>query len=244
MKKLIIYTHFKNTEFEKINFDHLKKLNPNWDIVPVGFNNQDLIENSLSVNPETYPCNKKLSLECKCNENWLSCDILIAETFFNYPNYDGYFLYEFDTICNVPIENFFEINGDFLGNNCEENIQSKPWEWINYYKQLTLNTSSKLGTSGQNTCMYFSKNAISHFYNEMKLNKNNIYDNMLSELRIGTIVQQKFKIKRIKETISKYVSCDPNDKNLIDINLNEALFYHPVKSINVLKECIEKTKYY
>lgn len=249
MKKLIIFTHFRNSEFEILNFDHVKKLNPDWDIVSVGFEGNELLDNSIYVSYDKYPRNIELAKITGAGENytnrenWLSCDILIAETYNNFPNYDGYFLYEFDTISNVPIDYFFKLNKDFLGNNCGENIENGGWEWVEYYRKVGGRKNIKLGTAGQNTCMYFSNRAIKHFYDEMILNKNTIYNNMLSEMRIGTIIQQKFKINKIRKDINLYVSSNSADPHLKNIKFSDSYFYHPVKSIDILKECILTTIY-
>jgi hypothetical protein len=51
------------------------------------------------------------------------------------PNYDEYFLYEYDTTSNVSIEEFFNTDVDFFGNGVRSPADEK-WWWPELYRKL------------------------------------------------------------------------------------------------------------
>ena len=61
--------------------------------------------------------------------------------------------------------------------------------------------------------------------NEVISNKH-LYNNMLSEVRGGTLVSQFTSLKKGREDINDFISWTPDD---ININTNQPHFYHPVK---------------
>ena len=114
-KKLILFSHHYVNDEIITRFNNLKKLNPTWDIIPIGFEGYKLMDNSITTNKEIYPSNKKLiEFAHVYNEDWANPDFFLYDGYFQMPNYDEYFLYEYDTISNVSIEEFFNTNVDFF----------------------------------------------------------------------------------------------------------------------------------
>lgn len=227
--KAIIFTHFKNTDFEVENSVIIKKLNPSWDFYSIGFEGYDLLADSLVATRENYPNNTGLSVitnECCDNPDWYSCDILFCEAYRQIPNYNSYFIIEYDTICNCSIEKFFNLDKDFFGNNIKYDVTN--WEWTKRYLKFSNSSERDFGTTGQTTCLYFNNYVLKKFYEEMTINKD-IYNNMFSELRLGTVMKSLGVLNKSREDIDKFISYE---EWRIEPNLNQDYFYHPVKSLN------------
>lgn len=226
-KKLIIFSHHYVDDVIVERFQNLKVLNPSWDIFPVGFDGYNLMENSIIVDKSKYPTNKELVYFVPHQSvNWFEPDLFIYEGYYQKPEYDEYFLYEYDTICNTVIEHFFNTNVDFFGSRiC--NPGDETWDWIRLYrKHNPYNTRFKnIYSYGQSTCIYFKKEILKKCVDEVIRNKH-YYDNMLSEIRAGTLVSQFTTLKKGRQDIDRYISWTPND---ITVNLNQPYFYHPIK---------------
>lgn len=226
-KKLILFSHHYVDDIVIERFENLKKLNPNWDVFPIGFENYNLLKNSLIVDKSKYPNNEGLIYFVpKYNINWFEPDLFIYEGYYQKPEYDEYFLYEYDTICNISIEEFFNTNVDFFGSTiC--NPGEETWDWVKLYrKHNPHNTRFKnIYSYGQSTCIYFKKHILKQCVEEVMINKH-FYNNMLSEIRAGTLVSQFTTLKMGREDIRSYISWTSDD---ITINMDQPYFYHPIK---------------
>jgi hypothetical protein len=235
-KKLIIFTHHFKDDFVKWNFENIKKLNTDWDIISVGFSkNSTLLENSIIVNKEKYPINNKLIEHFYVpTVEWSEPDLFLYESYFQYPNYESYFMYEYDTVCNVPIENFFDTSVDFFGNNIF-NPAPETWWWAELYRKFNTNNVlfPTLFAYGQSTCVYFKNNILKQCSEEIVKNKD-LYCQMLSELRGGTIVSKFTKLIQSKENIKDYIWWE---KSVLKFGMKE-YFYHPIKSFLEIEKYI------
>lgn len=227
IKKLILFSHhFVNIEIID-RFNHLKKLNPTWDLVPIGFEGYNLLPNSIITNKDKYPSNKDLHYFASYNHlDWFQCDLFLYEGYQQRPYYDRYFLYEYDTICNVSIDHFFNTNFDFFGNNIE-NPANEMWDWVKLYRKHNIYQShfKELYSYGQSTCIYITNDILKKCVKEVITNKH-LYNNMFCEIRGGTIINQFTNLKKGNCNIQKYISWN---KDLISIDKTTDYFYHPIK---------------
>ena len=225
--KLILFSHYYVND-EIINrFNNLKKLNPTWDIISIGFEGYKLLDNSITTNKEIYPSNKDLHYFALYQHlDWFDGDLFLYDVYQKFPNYNEYFLYEYDTICNVSIDSFFDTSLDFFGSTiC--NPGREDWDWIKLYRKHNIyNTRfEKLYSCGQTTAIYFKNNILKQCVNELFENKY-LYNNMFSEVRCGTLVSQFTSLKMGNPNNNKFISWIQNDIN-VDENIHH--FYHPVK---------------
>ncbi len=129
-KKLILFSH----HYVDLNiidrFKNLKKLNPYWDVISIGFEGCNLLDNSIQIKKNIYPSNKDIHYYVPNNHlDWFDGDLCLYDIYRHYNDYNEYFLYEYDTICNVSIESFFDTRLDFFGSTiCNPGEES--WEWI------------------------------------------------------------------------------------------------------------------
>lgn len=226
-KKLILFSHHYFDEAILERFVNLKRLNPNWDILPIGFQGYQLLPDSLVTNKDKYPVNHGL-IPCTSNKHvdWTDPDLFIYDAYLQKPNYDAYFLYEYDTICNVSIDSFFDTSLDFFGNYIS-NPADETWWWVEKYRLLNkynvhFNTLYGYGAS---TCVYLTNEIARKCANEIIKNKY-LYDNMLSEVRGGTLVSQFTTLKKGRNDIEKYISWK---QDLISLDKSKDYFYHPIK---------------
>ena len=225
--KLILFSHHKVDDLTISRFNNVKKLNPTWDVIPIGFEGYSLFSNSLIVNRDKYPTNKKLiEFAHVHNEDWANPDFFLYDGYYQMPNYDEYFLYEYDTISNISIEEFFNTNVDFFGNGIRSPADEK-WWWPESYRKLNpYNVEfTHLHSYGQSTCIYFKNHILKHCAEEVVKNRH-LYCEMLSEIRGGTLVSQVTKLKKGSEDIEIYIRWSPDD---INVDLTQPYFYHPVK---------------
>ena len=75
------------------------------------------------------------------------------------------------------------------------------------------------------TCIYMTNNIISKCAKEVIENKH-LYNNMLSEVRGGTLVSQFTNLKKGKEDIENYINWK---MDLLNIDKTKDYFYHPIK---------------
>lgn len=225
--KVILFSHHKVDELTIDRFNTVKNLNPSWDVIPIGFEGYELLEGSIVTNRKKYPTNKTLiEFAHVHNEDWANPDLFLYDGYFQMPNYDEYFLYEYDTISNVSIEEFFNTDVDFFGNGVRSPADEK-WWWPELYRKLnSYNVEfTNVHSYGQSTCIYFKNHILKHCAEEVVKNKH-LYCEMLSEIRGGTLVSQITTLKSGREDIEKYISWTSDD---IKIDLNKPHFYHPVK---------------
>jgi hypothetical protein len=106
----------------------IKQLNPSWDVVSIGFekHKNNLLKDSILVDINKYPNNDKVcEVRAGYGAEWVMGDSFLYEAYNQLPNYDKYFLIEYDTICNCSIESFFSnINTDnHFGRNTFKNLK-------------------------------------------------------------------------------------------------------------------------
>lgn len=224
-KGVVFLTHIRNTKFENKNIEIVRQLNPEWEVIPLGFSGYNLLPNSLIAERRNYPSNYELSQLHNYNSDWLSADILFCEGYRLKPNYDKYFFYEYDTISNVSIKNFFNLS---LNCFCVDNKfpVEREWNWVEDYLKINNNSSIKFGAAGQTTCMFFTNKVLENYRDILISNPGGIYNNMVSELRLGTILGNEGLLNKSRADIDNFISYDVNHLN---IDLNKDFFYHPVK---------------
>jgi hypothetical protein len=226
MSRLVLFSHHNLNEEILFRYDLLKSLNPTWDIKPIGFSEYTLLPNSIVVDKSIYPKNFKLR-ETHPNHHvdWFDPDLFLYDGYLKYPNYDAYFLYEYDTICNTSIDSFFDTTLDCFGNNISAPA-NESWEWIERYRSTNpYHTNfSSLYAYGQSTCIYMKNHILKECVNEL-LQNSHLYDNMLSEIRGGTLISKFTTLKKGREDIHKYISWISSNISITD----QIYFYHPVK---------------
>ncbi len=52
--KVILFSHHKVDDLTIERFNNVKKLNPSWDVIPIGFEGYELLESSIITNKEKY----------------------------------------------------------------------------------------------------------------------------------------------------------------------------------------------
>jgi hypothetical protein len=232
--KLAIFSHHFVNDFVKWNFANLRRLNPTWDVISIGFDNYNLLQDSLVVDKSIYPSNSRLAQAFKTyNEDWCDPDFFLYEAYRRRPNYDGYFLCEYDTVGNTAINDFFDTSVDFFGNNISQPVDES-WYWVEQYRRLNdfAEENLNLATCGQLACVYASARVAKLCYEEVTRNKR-IYDDMLSELRLGTIVSKFCKMDKARMDIRDYIWWERAGLRFG----RKKWFYHPVKTMSQLAEC-------
>ena len=154
---------------------------------------------------------------------------MIYDFYLNYPNLPVYFIIEWDTYCNCSLENFYgnSLNMNHFSHIIHKEESLKDWIW---YKKLTKNQKliSNIGGITPTSGMLFTKSVLSSMVNLM-INNPKQYNNMFSELRLGTLLQQ-----------SGYILTKPffNSESYINWNIDSITFdplkpgyYHPIKTI-------------
>jgi len=98
---------------------------------------------------------------------------------------------------------------------------------VKQYRKLNPNNHkfNNLHSYGQSTCIYFKNHILKKCTEEILKNKS-LYNNMLSEIRGGTLVSQFTTLKTGRNDIEQYISWTPDD---IKFNVKIPHFYHPVK---------------
>lgn len=228
---VILFTHHFVNDFVKWSFENVKFLNPRWDVVPIGFKGFNLLENSITVNIKDYPHNANILENVpQYNQEWASPDLFCYDGYRQLPNYSGYFLYEYDTVCNIPIEKFFNINVDFFGNNIN-NPAEETWDWAKLYRKHNPfnNYFVNLYGYGQSTCIWFKNHILKKCYEEVIKNKH-LYNDMLSEIRGGTLVKQFTELRKPMENIRDYIWWEIDGLKLD----RDEYFLHPIKNFEIL----------
>jgi len=225
----IIFLHYTNDDVTIKNYETIKKHNPDKVIFTVGFENHNLIEGSHVVSrKEIYPNNNILNKTCE-KEYWSEADLLIYDFYLKYPNLPTYLIIEWDTYCNCSLENFY---GDALkmSNFSHDVVKKENLEYWYWYTQLS--DSQKLipdiGGVKPTSGLFFTRSVLSSMV-KLMINNPRQYDNMFSELRLGTLLQQ-----------SGYILNKPflNSESYINWNIDSIIFdpsksgyYHPIKTI-------------
>lgn len=225
----ILFLHYSNDDVTMQNYKLLKKYNPTKNIYPIGFENHNLIDGSHVVSrKESYPKNNLLN-KTITKEYWSEADLLIYDFYLNYPNLPVYFVVEWDTYCNCSIEQFYQqsLNFDHFGHQTCTSDGLENWYW---YKKLfeSQKNLKNLGGIGPTSCLLFSNLVLSSIVKLMTKNPRE-YDNMFSEIRIGTLLQQSgFILKVPFVDACKYVNC--KDEYISFDHLKPG-YYHPIKKL-------------
>ena len=223
----ILFLHHNKSDVTLNNFNLIKKYNPTKNIYPIGFEGNDLIEGSHVVKncKKTYPSNNLLFSQINCNSiEWYEADILIYDFFKFHPNLPVYFVIEWDTYCNCSLEEFYgdKLKLNNFSNSIETGDKLKKWLW---YIKLSEEQKTMDNLAGMNptTCMLFTNKLLSLMVSRLTSNPRK-YDNMFSEIRLGTLVQQcGYKLNQI---LDENISCVQ-----YDVRINKRGYYHPVKNI-------------
>jgi predicted small secreted protein len=225
----ILFLHYQNDNVTIQNYNLLKKNNPTKNVYSIGFENHNLIDGSHIVyRNQLYPQNKDLNSICK-KEYWSEADLLIYDFYINNSNASKYLVIEWDTYCNCSLEDFYgnSLNMSNFSHGIAEKENLENWHW---YTQLS--DSQKLihniGGIGPTSGLFFTKSVLSSMV-DLMINNPRQYDNMFSELRLGTLLQQ-----------SGYTLNKPflNSESYINWNIDSITFdpskpgyYHPIKTI-------------
>jgi hypothetical protein len=226
-KKLILFSHHYADDFVKWNYENTKKLNSDWDVIPIGFPGYQLLPNSVVVDKSKYPTNFNVVRKHPDKHvDWADPDLFIYDGYFQFPNYEMYFLLEYDTISNVSVDKFFDMSLDFFGNNLNHPA-AEDWYWVELYRECnpySVNFKTLYGY-GQSTCIFFKNEVLKKCYLEVTSNKH-FYTDMLSEIRGGTLVKQFTELKKPREDIRDFIWWETNG---LKFGQNE-YFYHPIKN--------------
>lgn len=224
MKICIILSHHYVDDTVSYRFENLKKLNPDCDIFSVGLSGYDLLSQSIVIDRNLWPSNNNIKIK---TIDWSLGDLCLYQTYINYPNYDIYFLLEYDTAFNVPVLEFFpNITSQDCGMNYGPDFDVTKWYWYNEKYDPKLISKEYLASTGPTTCLWFHNHLLSQISHEL-MNNVFLYNNMFSELRLGTLTKKFTNIKLNKPKIFKYISYLPS---LIE-KKQSVYFYHPCKEL-------------
>lgn len=225
----ILFLHYSVDDVTIQNYELIKKYNPDKNIYTIGFGNHNLIDGSHIVSrKESYPKNDILNITCK-NQYWSEADLLIYDFYLNYPNLPTYFVIEWDTYCNCSLERFY---GNALTMTNFSHM-TYPSETLNdWYWYTLLSPSQKLipniGGIGPTSGLFFTKSVLSSIVNLM-INNPRQYDNMFSEMRLGTLLQQSgHTLNKPFNTSESYINWKYDNITFNPLNLG---YYHPIKTI-------------
>ena len=231
----IVFTHFNTSKVTLHHFNSLKRYNPSKKIFPVGFANHKLLESSHFVKDFfRYPVNDQLDNQVKKlvtnpSKYWSISDFLIYDFFLNFSQFDAYFFVEWDTFCNCSIEDFYgaDLERDCFSPRTVPYQNLKSWMWFDYLSQEQKEMPG-LGGATPITCMYF-KNSVLQKMTSLLLENPRKYDNMISEMRVGSLIQQAgyelFSCRGLT------VNFKESKTFKVYIENNVRGFYHPVKTI-------------
>jgi hypothetical protein len=227
----ILFTHHNNEAVTVNNFNRVKQFNPTKNIYSVGFKNNNLLENSFIVDGEQeyLPKNFIFGSEAK-RKQWTQADLLIYDFIYhnNLPH-DKYLIIEWDTYCNCSIEEFYgeALNKETFGHTVHNPVE-EDWNW---YRDLTQEQKNNLAFFGGYTPtsgLLISKEILIKI-NQLILDNPRKYDNIFSELRLGSLIK-----------IAGYSLNTPfkNSENFMNWNDGKIIFdktkngyYHPIKTV-------------
>ncbi len=225
----ILFLHYSVNDVTIQNYELLKKYNPTKNIYPVGFENHNLISGSHIVSKkDLYPKNNILN-ENKKIEYWSEADLLIYDFYLNYPNLPTYLVIEWDTYSNCSLETFYSnaLNMTHFSHMIYPQEKLNDWYW---YTQLSENQklTSNIGGMGPTSGLFFTKSVLSSMVNRMYDNPR-LYDNMFSEIRLGTLLQQSgYTLQKPFTESDNYINWK-YENITFDKNVNG--YYHPIKTI-------------
>lgn len=226
----ILFLHYNTSDVTVNNYTILKQHNPTKNIYPIGFSGCNLLDGSHEVKKSTiYPSNTELDLKIN-RPYWSEADLLIYDFYITYPNLPVYYVFEWDTYCNCSLEEYY---GDIL--NTKSNFSHMTytddklpnWDW---YKLLsdTQKTAPNIGGIGPTSGLLFTKSVLSSIVNKV-LSSPRMYDNMFSELRLGTLLQQcGYTLQKPFTNSEKHINWKYEN---ITFDKNVEGYYHPIKTI-------------
>ncbi len=187
----ILFLHHKTCEVTLKNLNAFKKHNPTKTIHTIGFEGFELLANSHVVykNGIKYPNNDLMVAKNRDWLYWSEIDILIYDFYINNPNYSRYIITEWDTYCNCSAEDFYGdlLYEDVLGHGIVNDTNIQDWCWYQFLNDEQKRIS-KLGGIGPVLIVY-SNRALKDM-TDLVLKNPRVYDNMFSELRMGTLARQ------------------------------------------------------
>lgn len=225
----ILFMHHKTCDVTINNLNSLRKNNPNKKIITIGFDKFQLLDGSHVVhkNDVLYPNNNLMIDKNKDWNYWSEVDLLIYDFYIHHPNYSHYIITEWDVYCNCSAEDFYgdRLYSDALGHGIvtQDNIQD--WCWYQFLTEEQKKIPN-LGGIGP-VLILFSNRVLKAITDKLLLNPR-LYDNMFSELRMGTLVQQcGFKLKQYSDN-DTFVSWKPE---YIRFDPKVPGWYHPIKTL-------------
>lgn len=225
----ILFLHHKRCEVTHNNLKSMVLNNPTKKLFTIGFEGFELLQNSHVVYKDgvKYPNNDLMVAKNKDWLYWSEIDILIYDFYLNNPTYSRYIITEWDTYCNCSAEDFYGnmLYEDVVGHGIVNDFNIKDWCW---YQFLTKEQKSipKLGGIGPVLIIY--SNDVLRDMTKLVINNPRMYDNMFSELRMGTLARQcgyEPKQFMINDTFVswkyEFIKFDPNVRG----------WYHPIKTL-------------
>jgi hypothetical protein len=227
----ILFTHHNNEAVTVNNFNRIKQFNPTKSIYSVGFKNNNLLENSFIVDDEQeyLPKNFIFGSEAK-RKQWTQADLLIYDFIYhnNLPH-DKYLIIEWDTYCNCSIEEFYgeALNKETFGHTVHNPVE-EDWNW---YRDLTQGQKDNLAFFGGYTPtsgLLISKEILIKI-NQLILDNLRKYDNIFSELRLGSLIKiAGHSLNTPFENSENFMNWN-GDKIIFDKTKNG--YYHPIKTV-------------
>jgi hypothetical protein len=225
----ILFLHCSTSDVTIQNYELIKKHNPNKKIYPIGFENHDLLNGSHIVErKQEYPNNCILNEMCG-NEYWSEADLLIYDFYIHYPTLPSYLVLEWDTYCNCSLESFYNtsLNLDTFSHIIHTESDINGWYWYDMLtdeQKLIPNIGGTTPTSG-----LFFKNSVLSDITKKLLEKPHYYNNMFSELRLGTLLQQSgYKLTTPFIDSDRYINWD--FENIV-FDPTQNGYYHPIKTL-------------
>jgi hypothetical protein len=226
----ILFLHYSNDDVTIKHYELLKKYNPTKNIYPIGFENHNLIDGSHIVcKKELYPKNNILNKTCK-REYWSEADLLIYDFIYhnNLPH-DKYLIIEWDTYCNCSIEEFYgeALSKETFGHTVHNPVE-EDWNW---YRDLTQGQKDNLAFFGGYTPtsgLLISKEILIKI-NQLILDNPRKYDNIFSELRLGSLIKIAGHSLNIPFENSENFMNWNGGKIIFDKTKNG--YYHPIKTV-------------
>lgn len=227
----ILFTHHQIDEATLYNLKSLKKHNPNKKIYTIGFKRKNLIAGSFIVddNQEYLPKNSS-EIKSLGHSDWTQADLLIYD--FVYHNkllHDKYLIIEWDTYCNCSIEEFYgdALNKESFGHIVHDaNIEN--WYWFKILNENQKKSIQKFGGYTPTSGLLFSKNTLLKI-NDLIIDNPRKYDNMFSELRLGSLTKAAgVELDKPFLNSEKYINWS---FRLIDFKKTKKGYYHPIKQI-------------
>lgn len=217
---VIVFLHYNINEAGLYHFNLIKEHNKNNKIFSIGFETNQLIKNSYKTSKNKYPKNNKF------NSEWTEADLLIYDFYLKRPDEESYFFIEWDTYSNCSVEDYYKkfLDKDLFAPKVFNSNNLEKWDW---YSRLSGEQKKieKIGGLSPTTCLYFKNNTLKKITNLLIKNPSS-YNDMFSELRLGTLVQQcGFELF---ESGDQNISWKISD---IKVDKNKQGFYHPVKYI-------------